>query len=41
MRNPFAAHESRIKRRLSFALIASFAVKIVLNNSKVSRILTK
>jgi hypothetical protein len=40
MQNPFAAHESRIKRCSSFALFASFALKISLNNANLSRILT-
>jgi hypothetical protein len=37
MRNPFVAHEYRIKRRPSFA---GFAVEIELNNAKLSCIIT-
>jgi hypothetical protein len=39
MRNPFAAHEHRIKRLPSFSLFAGFVVKIASNNTKHSRIL--
>jgi hypothetical protein len=40
MRNPFAAHDPSLKGRPSFPLSACFAVKIALNNAKLSRILT-